>query len=124
MKRLTGANEPLQNIHGEGGEHRTGGPVTRALALGDIADGQFVSAEDASKRWHAAYKLLRAAHGSDAVMVEDEPHKQLGEMVEAAFSPPAMGQHGYQQGGLVQLGDWLATAEDVEVEAVGAEAEE
>lgn len=116
MKRLTGANEKLRDIHGESGQHRTGRPLTRAVALGDLADGQYTTAEDASKRWHAAYKLLRAAYKSDAVLVEDEAHKQIGEMVAAAFVPGAMERHGYQQGGLVQLQDWLGTATDAEVQ--------
>ena len=116
MKRLIGANEQLRNIHGEGGQHRTGRPLSRAVALGDIADGQFAPAEDASKRWHAVYKLLKAAYKADAVLLEDEDHKQIEEMVVAAFLPQAMERHGYQQGGLVQLQDWLRTAGDVRVE--------
>ena len=116
MKRLIGANEALRNIHGEGGQHHTGKPLSRVLALGDLADTQYAPAEDASKRWHATYKLLKAAYKADAVLLEDEPLKEIEEMVAAAFLPPAMARHEYQQGGLVQLQDWLGTAEDVNVE--------
>ena len=120
MKRLIGANEKLRNIHGEGGEHGTGKPLTRAMAVGDLGDGQYTSAEDASKRWHAAYKLLCAAQESDAVVLEDADHEQVGALVEAAFTPGAMAQHGYRQGALVQLGDWLKTAEAAKVQLAEA----
>jgi len=116
VKRLIGANELLKNIHGEGGQHHTGKPLSRVLALGDLADGQWAPAEDASKRWHATLGLLKAVYKADAVLLEDEPLKQITEMVAAAFLPQAMERHGYQQGGLVQLQDWLKTAADVKVE--------
>lgn len=119
MQRLTGVNEQLASIHGQGADYRTGGPLTRALALGDLADTQYATAEDASKRWHATFKLLKEACSSDDVLVEDEEHVQITEMVEAAFLPPAMERHGYQQGGLIRLRDWLKTATDVRVTAAG-----
>ena len=124
MKRLIGANEELRNIHGEGGQHRTGRPLSRALALGDLADTQYAPAEEASKRWHATLKLLKVAYKSDTILLEDEDHKQIEEMVDAAFTPPAMDRHGYQQGGLVQLQDWLKTAEDAEVQLAETKSEE
>lgn len=122
MKRLIGANELLRDIHDLPGTHpRTQRPLTRALALADLADTQYASAEDAGRRWHAVLKVLKAAHTSDEILLEDEDHSRVEEMVEAGFVPPAMERHQYQQGALVQLGDWLRTAEEVEVEAVRAE---
>ena len=122
MKRLTGGNKPLCNIHGEETLNpRTGAPHTYAQVLGDLADRQFAPLEDVEKSWDAALVVTRAfAGGNDEALAENAEHEALVELVKRAYHPEAMVRHGYHQGALRQLGTWLASAEETKVAPVDA----
>ncbi|HUW14706.1 MAG TPA: hypothetical protein VM537_33610 [Anaerolineae bacterium] len=119
MKRLLGGNKPLCNIHGEEAMNpRTGLPHTYAQVLGDLADRQFAKLEDVEVSWDAAAVMLRAFANGDEALLENAEYEALVALVVRAYMPDAMVRHGYHQGGLRQLGTWLASAEDAKVAAV------
>jgi len=121
MKRITGGNKPLCNIHREETPHpRTGLPHTYAQVLGDLADRQFAKLEDVEISWDAAAVMLRAFGSSDEALLENAEHAALVDLVKRAYTPDAMVRHGYHQGALRQLGTWLASAEDTKVAPVDA----
>ena len=119
MKRLTGGNQPLCNIHGqEVGASQGGPPLHYAQVLGDIADRQFAKLEEVEISWDAAAVMLRAFGSSDEALLENAEHAALVDLVKRAYAPDAMVRHGYHQGALRQLGAWLASAEETKVATV------
>jgi len=119
VKRLTGGNAALKDIHGQEFVHPgTGQPITYAHVLGNLADRQFGTQKDVEQSWDAAVVTLRAFAAGDEVLLEDAQYDALVELLKRSYVPEAMARHTYQQGALRQLGTWLASAEDAKVVAV------
>ena len=119
MKRLTGGNAPLSDIHGQEFVHPgTGQPISYAYVLGNLADRQFGSQKDVEASWDAAVVALRAFALGDEALLEDAQYDALVELLKRSYAPEAMTRHAYYQGALRQIGTWLASAEDAKVVAV------